>query len=137
VRSGRQSDVEVRRAIERHAVETVLALYSKVDYRVEDVGDFESWDITASRGAEEIHIEVKGSAGTREGVDLTDGEVRHAEYHQPTHLVVVDCIDWIRTEAGIKCNGGRIRTWSNWAPARSTLIPTAYRYPLPAPGVAT
>ena len=85
LRGGRQSDVELRRAIERHAVETVLALYRSEGYSVEDVGDRESWDVTACWGGQETHIEVKGSAGSREGVDLTEGEVRNAEDHQPTH----------------------------------------------------
>lgn len=133
LRGGRQSDAELRRAIERYAVETVSARYRNNDYHVEDVGDRESWDITAYREAEEIHIEVKGSVGPRDGVDLTEGEVRNAEDHQPTHLVVVDCIGWVRTADGIRCSEGRVRTWSGWVPARSVLIPTAYRYPLPAP----
>lgn len=128
---GRQSDAELRRAIEHHAVETVSTLYRDNKYHVQDVGDHKSWDITACREAEEIHIEVKGSAGVRAAVDLTEGEVHHAEDHQPTHLVVVDCIDWVRTSDGIRCSGGRVRRWRGWVPARSVLRPTAYRYPLP------
>ncbi|MGH3856652.1 MAG: protein NO VEIN domain-containing protein [Pseudonocardiaceae bacterium] len=132
LRGGRQSDVKLRRAIERHAVETVLALYRSEGYHVKDVGDHESWDITARREVEEIRVEVKGSTGTRDGVDLTEGEVRNGEDYQPTHLVVIDRIDWVRTADGFRCGGGRVRRWTNWTPARSVLIPTAYRYPLPA-----
>lgn len=96
-------------------------------------GDRKSWDITAYREAEEIHIEVKGSTGPRDGIDLTEGEVRNAEDHHPTHLVVVDCIGWVQTAEGIRCSEGRVRAWRGWVPARSVLIPTAYSYPLPVP----
>lgn len=128
---GRQSDSEVRRAIEHHAVETVMTLYDDDGYEVEDVGDYKSWDITGWKDGEEVHIEVKGSAGLRTGIDLTEGEVRHAEDFEMTHLVIVDGIDWTRTEAGIKCSGGRVRRCKPWVANRSTLIPTTYRYPLP------
>lgn len=128
---GRQTDTELRRAIERHAVEIVAELYRHEGYDVQDVGDRKSWDITAHRDAEEIHIEVKGSTGARDGVDLTEGEVRNAEDHQQTDLVVVDSINWTRTTDGFTCNGGRMRRWKSWVPDRSVLIPTSYCYPLP------
>jgi Domain of unknown function (DUF3883) len=128
---GRQADAKLRRATERHAVEMVSELYRNEGYSVEDVGDYEPWDITARGATEEVHIEVKGSAGARGGVDLTEGEIRNAEDYQPTHLVVVDGIGWIRTADGFKCNGGRVRRWKSWVPCRSALIPTSYRYPLP------
>jgi hypothetical protein len=128
---GRQKNIEVRLAIERYAVLTIAKLYSGLGYDVEDVGAYRSWDLTARRDSEEIHIEVKGSAGAREGVDLTEGEIRNAEDHKPTDLAVVDGIGWTRTPSGIECSGGRVRQWHFWTPDRSALVATSYQYPLP------
>ncbi|MET8522951.1 DUF3883 domain-containing protein [Nocardioides sp. NPDC004968] len=126
--TGRLRDPIRKKAIETYAVETVKTLWEARDYEVEDVGLFQPWDITATKDGTEIHIEVKGSSVTRETVDLTDGEVRHAEGHSPTILVVVDQINITSTN---ECSGGRVRTWEDWLPDRDQLVPTAYRYPLP------
>ncbi|MBG6098330.1 protein NO VEIN domain-containing protein [Nocardioides luteus] len=126
--TGRLRDPIRKKAIETHAVKTVMNLWDDDGYEVEDVGLFNPWDITATKDGIEIHIEVKGSSVTRETVDLTDGEVRHAEGHSPTILVVVDQINVTSTN---ECSGGRVRIWEDWLPDRNQLIPTAYRYPLP------
>ena len=128
VNKGRMRDAKRKKAIEMHAVTTVMAMWKKDGYKVEDVGLKRPWDITAIRRGEEVHIEVKGSSGTRDAVDLTDGEVRHAEDTPGTVLVVVD---QIVVADGNRCSGGRVRVWSDWAPDRGVLVPTAYRYPLP------
>lgn len=127
---GRQRDARRRKAVERHAMDLVLDRYRSLGYDVEDVGDHSSWDITVRKSGVETHIEVKGSTLTREAIDLTEGEVRHAE-DNPTRLVVID-----RIELGddLSCRGGRWRTWAHWAPGREELVPTAYRYPLPQGG---
>lgn len=126
--TGRLRDPARKKAIETYAVETVMKLWEDDGYKVEDVGLVSPWDVTATHDDTEVHIEVKGSSITRETVDLTDGEVRHAENHAPTVLVVVDQID---VTANNTCSGGRVRTWHDWEPDRARLIPTAYRYPLP------
>jgi Protein NO VEIN, C-terminal len=125
---GRLTDAKRQTAVEMYAVGSVMDLWGQ-DFEVEDVGLKESWDITATKGAREVHIEVKGSSGTRDAVDLTDGEVRHAEGNAETVLVVVD---QIKVGSGNKCSGGRLRTWRHWVPDRSVLVSTTYRYPLPA-----
>ncbi|KAA6214889.1 EVE domain-containing protein [Streptomyces albofaciens JCM 4342] len=127
---GRQHDAERRRAVERYAMDLVLAHYRSLGYEVEDVGDHSPWDITVRRDGTETHIEVKGSTTTREAIDLTEGEVRHAE-GTSTCLVVIDQIE---LDDHLRCRGGRWRSWSDWAPRREELVPTAYRYPLPAGG---
>jgi hypothetical protein len=95
---------------------------------VADVGAFQAWDLTAIKDGAELHLEVKGSTMPRDAVDLTDGEVRHAEAHKGTVLVVVDSI---QINAALECSGGRIRIWRDWVPDRSALVATAYRYFLP------
>ncbi|MFD9984460.1 protein NO VEIN domain-containing protein [Streptomyces massasporeus] len=129
---GRQQDVRRRRAVERHAMDLVLDHYRSLGYEAEDVGDRSPWDITVRRDGIETHIEVKGSTTSREAIDLTEGEVRHAE-GVSTHLIV---IDQINLDDNLRCHGGRWRTWTDWTPRREELVATAYRYPLPEGGRA-
>ncbi|MEU6592672.1 DUF3883 domain-containing protein [Streptomyces sp. NPDC046881] len=127
---GRQKDVQRRRAVERYAMDLVLSHYRSHGYEVQDVGAHSPWDVTARKNGAEVHIEVKGSTVTREVIDLTEGEVRHAE-GIPTCLVVIDQIE---LGDDLRCHGGRWRSWSDWSPSRGELVATAYRYPLPAGG---
>lgn len=124
---GRQGDPERRRAVERYAVDLVMERYRTLGYEVQDVGSREPWDITAKSGDVELHIEVKGSTTSREAIDLTEGEVRHAE-DKSTCLIVIDRIDM---DGDLRCSGGRWRVWTSWRPEREELVATAYRYPLP------
>lgn len=127
---GRQRDVQRRQAVERYAMDLVLTHYRSQGYEVEDVGAHSPWDITARKNGTEVHVEVKGSTTTREAIDLTEGEVRHAE-DIPTCLVVIDQIE---LGEDLRCCGGRWRAWNDWSPVRGELVATAYRYPLPEGG---
>lgn len=130
--STRMADIEVRRAIEQYAVELVMTELESRGYDdVENVGTTNSWDVTAHRGTEELHVEVKGSSTSRATVELTDNEVRHAEEWRDTLLVVVDEIRWTRQAGAIVTSGGRWREWPAWTPNRGALLPTQYRYLLP------
>ncbi|MDO3687369.1 DUF3883 domain-containing protein [Micromonospora sp. C28ISP2-4] len=132
-RSGYMTDPELKRAIELHAVQTVMDHYQVVErYDVENVGDRESYDVRATRGNEELHIEVKGSSGLADKVDLTSNEVDHA-HGADTHLVIVDQIRWRRLPDGtIETSGGRARRWTAWTPAQEHLTPSRYWYRPPA-----
>lgn len=124
---GRQPDAKRRKAVEDYAVSVVRSHYEDQGFRTEDVGARESWDVTATKGREVIHVEVKGSTIDRLAIDITEGEVRHAEDHE-TVLVV---LDRIQIDDALNCSGGRWRLWSSWVPDRLQLVPTAYRHALP------
>ncbi|MEO3776140.1 DUF3883 domain-containing protein [Micromonospora sp. B11E3] len=81
------TDQVLKVALEQHAVRTVMDHYRVVEgYEVEDVGNRESYDVRARRGTEELHIEVKGSSGLADKVELTSNEVTHARHrHSPRH----------------------------------------------------
>ena len=130
--TGRIADAILRAAIEAHAVGLVMRYYKELGYNVADVGATESYDVLAIQKAQELHIEVKGSTGTASAVELTANEVTHARAGIPTDLVVVDEIKWARLQDGtIQANGGRRRSWRNWAPAERDLTASRYRYRLP------
>ncbi|MGN9890593.1 protein NO VEIN domain-containing protein [Micromonospora sp. L31] len=132
--AGYLRDEVVRLAIERHAVDWALSHYSGRGYDVKDVGSTKSYDVLAVAGQHELHIEVKGSSGDADAVELTVNEVEHASAAD-THLVVVDLIDWRRLPDGsVETSGGRIRVWESWVPAHTSLKPTRYRYQLPRSG---
>ena len=127
--AGYVTDAILRKAIEQHAVRCAMDCYR--GYEIRDVGTTESYDLVAIRGDEEIHIEVKGSAGIAEAVELTINEVTHARATR-TDLVVVDHIGWRRRSDGsIATRGGRRRHWVGWEPADQDLQVTRYRYHLP------
>jgi len=130
--AGRIADAVLRAAIEIHAVNLVMSHYTELGYAVTDVGAIESYDVLAIQGAEELHIEVKGSTGTADAVELTANEVTHARAVIPTDLVVADEIKWTRLDDGtIQTSGGRRRSWRNWQPAEKDLTASRYRYRLP------
>jgi Domain of unknown function (DUF3883) len=128
---GRQQDSRRRLAVEQYSVRLVIEHLESHGYSVSDVGTKKPWDITAILGSLELQVEVKGSTTDRSAVDITEGEVRHAEDHQRTLLVV---IDKIKMDDQLKCSGGRWRHWVDWLPVREELIATAYRHPLPDDG---
>lgn len=131
--SGYLTDQVLKVALEKHAVRIVMDHYRDVEgYEVEDVGSQESYDVRATRGTEELHIEVKGSSVPTDNVELTANEVGHAHVTD-THLVIVDEIRWRRLSDGtIEASGGRARRWTAWTPAEEYLKITRYRYRPPA-----
>lgn len=134
ISTGYQSDPKVRKALERHAVSSALHYFSDKGYLVEDVGDSNPYDVLAIDDTSELHIEVKGSAGTSTTVELTAGEVNEARSRSDASAVlfVVDQIEWSRSPSGdITTSGGRTRIWSSWVPEDQRLTPTSYRYLLP------
>ncbi|WP_231639954.1 protein NO VEIN domain-containing protein [Micromonospora sp. NRRL B-16802] len=125
--SGYIADPVLRQALERHAVDRAAALYD--GYDIEEMG--KPYDLRAVKGDQELHIEVKGSSGTADTVELTKNEVHHA-YDAETHLVVVDQIQWSRDPNGeIVTSGGRVRRWTSWTPHDDRLEAIRYRYRLP------
>jgi hypothetical protein len=97
-----------------------------------DVGSTHSYDLHLTRGAEEVHVEVKGSTGTAETIELTSNEVSHSQSsYCESHLAVVDQIAWSRASGAVRASGGRIRRWRRWQAANDRISPTRYRYQLP------
>jgi hypothetical protein len=127
--AGYIADPVLRKAIEKHAVNCAMDYYP--GYNITDVGAIESYDLRATKDNEEIHIEVKGSTGTADTVELTTNEVAHAGRATRTDLVVIDQIIWVRLHDGtIHTSAGRRRRWTAWQPGENDLHPTRYRYRL-------
>ncbi len=128
--AGYQRDVEVKLAVEKHAIDLACMLYQSEGYEYEVIGA--PYDLTLRRGAQEIHVEVKGSTETADTVELTRNEVEHASDRTiETHLVVVDQVVWRRESGVVVPSGGRLRRWRSWSAEERNLKATRYRYQLP------
>lgn len=127
----RQSDPALRRAVERHSVGRVIGFLVGEGYECADVGTIRPYDIEAVRGDEVLHVEVKGSISRCLTVELTEGEVDHADGGVDTLLAVVDGIDWKYEDGEVVTAGGDLRLWWSWVPDEDSLVPIRYRYLLP------
>ena len=86
----RQSDPLLRQQIERIAVETTVAYFTRLRYRVESVErDNVGWDLHAVLGKRDLKLEVKGLAGSQIVVDLTPNEYAAMREYQESYRVCV------------------------------------------------
>lgn len=130
---GYLADAAVRTALERHSVAVARTHYESAGAtEIEEFG--KPYDLRVLLDGMERHVEVKGSMGIGlESVQLTQGEVDHANRHQPTDLFVVEQIEVSRAEDGeVTTGGGVTRLWRDWLPAANALRPTHLRYTLPS-----
>lgn len=120
----------VRKVIEEHAVAWAIRHYRDQGWVVEDVGSSQPYDLRCRRGADELHVEVKGTTGLGETIILTRNEVLHAlEWHPNVDLFVVTEIrvEERESEHPIASDGvGHI--FSKWRPAEEDLVPLGYDY---------
>lgn len=123
---GYVEDSAVRKAIELQAVKTAIAHYMALGAdEIEELG--KPYDLKVKFPDRETHVEVKGSLRTLTSVVLTKNEVQHARDTPGTELIVVDQIRMTTASSGdIKTAGGRLRSWSDWAPSDESLVAKTY-----------
>lgn len=123
------ADPILKKAIEMQAVRQAITYYEASGYSVEDVGAYRSYDLLATRGAEERHVEVKGSQGHVQKVILTRNEVTHANDYELTDLVVVAEIQWERhLDGSVTTDDGMMNVYPDWRPSPENLKPLSYEY---------
>ncbi|MEU4801834.1 DUF3578 domain-containing protein [Actinosynnema sp. NPDC023587] len=121
-------------AIEQRAVTVASKHLRGLEYRVEDVGARESYDLAATRGDERLFVEVKGTTsrwGPDSEVILTRNEVLLHEREYPnTMLAVVSSIALRRGTASTAptASGGTLHVVHPWRVVRENLTPLTYRY---------
>jgi hypothetical protein len=122
-------DVMARRAIERRALDAAVDRFTAEGWDVRDVGDHQSYDLLCVRGAEELHVEVKGTTSDGEFVLLTRNEVEHARRFPRVALFVLAGVRVSRSADGaLSVEGGRPTLLDPWQPRAEHLEPLAYRY---------
>lgn len=121
-----------RRAIEMRAVEvttTYLESETGGHWTVRDVGSTHSYDLHATRGAETLYVEVKGTTTAGAEVLLTRNEVElHRAMHFHNMLAIVTGITLDRRGEAPSATGGDLEVTSPWRIADESLVPLAYRY---------
>lgn len=75
---GWRIDVQQRLVIDEAAMAAAKAYYEHAGYSVKDVHREKPYDLCCTRGMDELHVEVKGTASNANAVLLTAAEVRHA-----------------------------------------------------------
>ncbi|MCX4808936.1 DUF3883 domain-containing protein [Streptomyces sp. NBC_01214] len=90
------------------------------------------YDLRCTRGAEERHVEVKGTMGAATSVELTINEVLHARDKGNTvDLYVVSDIRVDTHTEPYTASGGTVSRYTDWEPAEEDLRPRKYEYRLP------
>ena len=131
-RQGWLKDYPTRRAIELRAMQIAVEYYEAKGYAVADTSQTEPYDLECRSGEEAIRIEVKGTIGAGEVVELTRNEVDHAREYRHVHLFVVGQIQ-ITTEGDEpRASGGILVSHIvDWCPSDDDLYATQYRYRVP------
>jgi hypothetical protein len=118
-----------RRAIELRAVDLATSHLVALGYSVIDVGATHSYDLHATRGDEELKVEVKGTTSTGSEVLLTRNEVLlHQEAHPHNALAVVHSIYLGRDTDSPTATGGELVFEQPWQLDSARLVPMAFRY---------
>ncbi|PRX98664.1 uncharacterized protein DUF3883 [Allonocardiopsis opalescens] len=121
-----------RRAVEAHAMATVTAACAAQGWLVEDVSRSRSFDLLLTRGAERLHVEVKGTVSEGRQVVLTRAEVEAQRRFAPDNaLAVVHSIALDRAADPPRAKGGRLRWISPWEIEDESLTVVSYIHRTP------
>ncbi len=121
------ADAGARRAIEQHAMMVTTQRFEAEGWIVTDHSADQSYDLLARAGGRTLFIEVKGTTGVGEAVELTRLEVEFAQANADRMvLAVVARIALTGVGEGATASGGELRIWQPWAPAPSSLRPISY-----------
>jgi hypothetical protein len=124
---GFQPDALVRRAVERRAMNVTLEWLRANGWAVTDQSATESYDLLAERGKETLYMEVKGTTGGGEAVELTRLEVVFARANRESMaLAVVARIAVVEVGDEIEASGGELTVRRPWAPSPGSLQPISF-----------
>ena len=131
---GWESDSEIRKAIEAHAMQAAIEHYSALLYKVEDTSANRPYDLVCTKnGQRERRVEVKGTRGQPNNVFVTIGEVKAVRNDGvSTDLFILYGILSERTVKGISAHGGQVHLLEDWSPNDADLEPTQFRYSVPS-----
>ena len=118
-----------RRVVEKYGVEMAIRYLSENSFSdIEDVGDYESFDIKANKAGVSFIFEVKGTTGDGSSVILTRNEVSVQGQAFPNNgLILVKNIELKRGEV-LSTYGGELIFNSPWEIEPDKLKPISYDY---------
>jgi hypothetical protein len=132
---GRRLDVEAKQAVERQGELEAENWCRRRGWTHWRRGTKPHWDFEAVDPAgRRRYIEVKGTTGGPETVEVTAPEVREAKAHGSSHMIViVHDIDLRFVNGAWKATGGSATVYDPWKPVDSELTAVRYKWK-PRPG---
>jgi len=124
-RQVRRLDVQTKLAIEKRAITVASAWCRKQGWSgVKNVSANHSWDLEVMDRVGAIRfIEVKGTTGGPESVEVTKAEVDWASRHGDTHSLVIVHDILVSADGGKPAaSGGVVMAYDPWAPQESELL---------------
>ena len=137
---GRRLDVETKTAIERRALTVAKSWCRKRRWTaINDVSSTQSWDLEATDTAGRTRfIEVKGTTGGPDTVEVTKGEVDWARRHGNDHaILIVHGIAVTATTGRPVATGGVLAAYDPWKPRNSELVAQRFTWQPSKARVAT
>lgn len=135
---GRLADAAERVAIEERAMEIARTLYEtegwlKRDDISDDVHRHNPYDLVFERDDSRVYVEVKGTTGYGNKINLTAGEVSHVNRTAGSrHLVVVEQIRVLWEDGQMRATGGDVCVHiKDWSLDGGKLRPTQYEWTVP------
>jgi hypothetical protein len=129
---GYEPDPLVRKAVEMRAMVLAEAHYRAAGYEVEITASIEPFDLRCIGDGSEIRVEVKGTRGRGEFVEVTIGEVENARGTAwRTDLFVVFGISLVAGLEPPGAEGGQVHIIERWVPEIDDLALTRFRYRVP------
>lgn len=131
---GFESDPIKRKLIEDRAMLVAARAYERNGYLVHDVSSYKPFDLYCTKlNAKSRRVEVKGTRGDANAVNLTVGEVKSArDQSQPTDLFVVYGIKLDHSRSEPSAQGGQVHLIQNWTPDDNDLEAIQFRYRVPS-----
>lgn len=118
-----------RKVIEMHAVSLAKEHFKMAGYsNIEDVGNFESYDLKVQRDNETLFVEVKGTTLKGDSIVLTRNEVDlHLKVFPNNALFLVTQITLHKGDK-LKASGGVVEVVSPWKIVQENLSVIAFTY---------
>lgn len=121
-----------RQAVERHAMDVVVAHFRLAGWEVTDTSATHPFDLRCNKNEKAVLVEVKGTAGAGQSVILTRNEVAQARNpNVPYVLAVVSAIIVTEDATGFAASGGNLRKYDPVDLTVGALIPISFEYILP------
>ena len=135
-RRGRGSErliPQARKAVELRGMAVTRSWLEAEGWQVTDTSATRPYDFEASRASERLFVEVKGTTGPGEEVNLTSAEVEHAlGAGDVSALAVVRGIELDARDPVLPTAlGGQLELILPWRPAEADLRALTYTYRVP------
>lgn len=127
--AGFQSDLAIRKAIEKHAMNVAAKeLRSRGYTSLVDTSRFKEYDYTCQKNGRTYFVEVKGTQTGGKTVFLTKNEVAHATGHPLASILIIVHSIQVSSLDEIRAAGGKTVVREMWRPLTKDLVAIQYAW---------